>query len=407
MFCRSLLPVLLGLSCLLSFTMAESANGAGLCCFEFHKRPLPTANVVSVEETRFDCTLPGVMNSLWERFRIAHALNHMCNLSHERPVLQFLRFTNRPRRGFRDGLVPFLKPHLPGPSPVRRLHKHVFQRILSPCDESMQLRISSSWPADERKVCPSIKCFLLPAPRWGLPFFSDLHTEVSRSWAKPFLARAFSPKTAFYSNVMGLREHSYGAMPRFYYNKGIQDGMEWEQQVIKVKSFTTAQSANGAGLCCFEFHKRPIPSMNIAAVQETRFDCTLPGVILTTRKGHRICADPEVDWVTEVMKTIFYSVVCWGSSISTADRKGLDKLIRKASSVLGIFLDTVQEVGERRMVTKLSSLLQNASHPLYETVTSLSSSFSDRLLHPKCLKERYRRSLLPAAIRLYNQSCSQ
>ncbi|KAI5085856.1 gastrula zinc finger protein XlCGF28.1-like [Silurus meridionalis] len=108
-----------------------------------------------------------------------------------------------------------------------------------------------------------------------------------------------------------------------------------------------------------------------------------------------------------VASAIFYGVVCWGSSISTADRKRLDKLIRKASSVLGIPLDTVQEVGERRMVTKLSSLLENASHPLYETVTSLSSSFSNRLIHPKCLKERYRRSFLPAAIRLYNQSCSQ
>ncbi|KAI5098355.1 gastrula zinc finger protein XlCGF28.1-like [Silurus meridionalis] len=108
-----------------------------------------------------------------------------------------------------------------------------------------------------------------------------------------------------------------------------------------------------------------------------------------------------------VASAIFYGVVCWGSSISTADRKRLDKLIRKASSVLGIPLDTVQEVGERRMVAKLSSLLQNASHHLYETVTSLSSSFSDRLLHAKCLKERYRRSFLPAAIRLYNKSCSQ
>ncbi|KAI5086285.1 hypothetical protein C0J45_1049, partial [Silurus meridionalis] len=49
----------------------------------------------------------------------------------------------------------------------------------------------------------------------------------------------------------------------------------------------------------------------------------------------------------ELLKTFFDSVVvCWGSSISTAGRKRLDKLIRKASSVLGIPLDTVQEVGE-------------------------------------------------------------
>ncbi|KAK3527069.1 hypothetical protein QTP86_008800 [Hemibagrus guttatus] len=45
-----------------------------------------------------------------------------------------------------------------------------------------------------------------------------------------------------------------------------------------------------------------------------------------------------------VASAIFYGVVCWCSSISTADRKRLDKLIRKASSVLGMPLDTIQEI---------------------------------------------------------------
>ncbi|KAK3562875.1 hypothetical protein QTP86_011117 [Hemibagrus guttatus] len=100
-----------------------------------------------------------------------------------------------------------------------------------------------------------------------------------------------------------------------------------------------------------------------------------------------------------VASAIFYGVVCWCSSISTADKKRLDKLIRKASSVLGMPLDTIQEVGERRMVAKLSSLLENdPSHPLYDTVTSLSSSFSDRLLDPKSLKGRYRRGVFKSIL---------
>ena len=103
----------------------------------------------------------------------------------------------------------------------------------------------------------------------------------------------------------------------------------------------------------------------------------------------------------------FYGVVCWGSSISAVDRKRLDKLIKKASSVLGCPLDPVEVVGSRRMITKLSSMMVNESHPMQDTVTDLCSSISDRLLHPKCVKERYRRSFLPAAVRLYNQHCSQ
>ncbi|KAF7695156.1 hypothetical protein HF521_006879 [Silurus meridionalis] len=60
-----------------------------------------------------------------------------------------------------------------------------------------------------------------------------------------------------------------------------------------------------------------------------------------------------------VASAIFYGVVCWGSSISTADRKRLDKLIRKASSVLGIPLDTVREL---QMVQNAAArLLSNTS----------------------------------------------
>jgi len=99
-------------------------------------------------------------------------------------------------------------------------------------------------------------------------------------------------------------------------------------------------------------------------------------------------------------KPFFSGVVC--SSISTADRKRLDKLVRKASSVFGCPLDSVQVVGERRMITKLASVMDNVSHPMQDTISARSSSFSHRLLHPKCVKERCRRSFLPAAVRLLN-----
>ncbi|KAI5105020.1 hypothetical protein C0J45_4692 [Silurus meridionalis] len=58
-----------------------------------------------------------------------------------------------------------------------------------------------------------------------------------------------------------------------------------------------------------------------------------------------------------VASAIFYGVVCWGSSISTADRKRLDKLIRKASSVLGIPLDTVQEILNLKVSVRYCPLL--------------------------------------------------
>ncbi|KAI3370919.1 hypothetical protein L3Q82_007428 [Scortum barcoo] len=68
----------------------------------------------------------------------------------------------------------------------------------------------------------------------------------------------------------------------------------------------------------------------------------------------------------------------------------MDRLVRRASSVLGCPLDSVEVVGNGRMMAKLSSLLNNTSHPLQDTLTALGSSFSERLLHPRCVKESAR-----------------
>lgn len=107
-----------------------------------------------------------------------------------------------------------------------------------------------------------------------------------------------------------------------------------------------------------------------------------------------------------VASVIFYSTVCWSSSLSTAERKRLDKLIRKASSVLGCSLDPVQVVGDRTTLAKITSLLDSVSHPMHRNVAELHCSFNDRLLHPRCMKERFRRSFRPAAVILHDLNCS-
>ena len=103
-----------------------------------------------------------------------------------------------------------------------------------------------------------------------------------------------------------------------------------------------------------------------------------------------------------VASALFYAVVCWGAGSTERDRKRLNRLVRRASSVLDSSLDSLEEVSERRMLAKLASIMDNPSHPLHETVGELSSSFSSRLRLPPCKTERYRRSFVPTAIRLHN-----
>ncbi|KAL1269008.1 hypothetical protein QQF64_031297 [Cirrhinus molitorella] len=80
-------------------------------------------------------------------------------------------------------------------------------------------KLNIDWPAEQQDVRPKSKLderFLRTQSqlsRRGLPFFPDLHTEVSRSWEKPFSSRIFSPTVSTYSNVVGLSEKGYGAVP--------------------------------------------------------------------------------------------------------------------------------------------------------------------------------------------------
>ncbi len=48
-------------------------------------------------------------------------------------------------------------------------------------------------------------------PHRPLPFFQDLHQEVSRSWKQPFLVRI--TKAADFATVSKMAKHGYGAMP--------------------------------------------------------------------------------------------------------------------------------------------------------------------------------------------------
>ncbi|KAF5891021.1 C-C motif chemokine 3-like, partial [Clarias magur] len=60
--------------------------------------------------------------------------------------------------------------------------------------------------------------------------------------------------------------------------------------------------ANGASICCFEFHKRPFPAKNVVSYEKTQKHCTVPGIIFTTKKGFRFCGDPKTEWVQKIIK---------------------------------------------------------------------------------------------------------
>ncbi|NXM68423.1 CCL3 protein, partial [Serilophus lunatus] len=54
--------------------------------------------------------------------------------------------------------------------------------------------------------------------------------------------------------------------------------------------------------CCFSYHQHPIPLRLIHSIYTTSSSCTNPAVIMVTKKGKQLCADPQAPWVQERLK---------------------------------------------------------------------------------------------------------
>ena len=72
--------------------------------------------------------------------------------------------------------------------------------------------------------------------------------------------------------------------------------------------------------------------------------------------------------------------------------------------MVGMKLDSLVTVAEKRTLDKLLDILDDVNHPLHMAINNQMSLFSARLLLPKCRTNRLRNSFVPQAIRLYNSS---
>ena len=105
-----------------------------------------------------------------------------------------------------------------------------------------------------------------------------------------------------------------------------------------------------------------------------------------------------------VASAILFALVCWASRLRGADANRLNKLIRKANDIVGVELDSLTAVSDRRMLSKVRAILQYGSHPLHNALVEQRSTFSERLIAPTGTTECHKRSFLPVAIKLYSSS---
>ncbi|NWH69341.1 CCL3 protein, partial [Piaya cayana] len=54
--------------------------------------------------------------------------------------------------------------------------------------------------------------------------------------------------------------------------------------------------------CCFSYSQVPLPRRIIATAYITSSSCSLPAVVLVTKKNRLVCADPQAAWVQAHLK---------------------------------------------------------------------------------------------------------
>ncbi|NWW25906.1 CCL5 protein, partial [Falcunculus frontatus] len=78
---------------------------------------------------------------------------------------------------------------------------------------------------------------------------------------------------------------------------------EADLRISKRAAFSQMQETNHI-TCCFSYISHPLQRSTIRSAYMTDNSCPQPAVVLVTRKGRRVCANPEAHWVQKYLKDL-------------------------------------------------------------------------------------------------------
>jgi len=98
----------------------------------------------------------------------------------------------------------------------------------------------------------------------------------------------------------------------------------------------------------FRKHQKPVSirGTEVDIVEEYKYlDVHIDNKMDWTKNRGSVQERSESPVFSVVASVIFDAVVCWGSRVKAADANRINKLIRKAGSLLGVELESLVEVG--------------------------------------------------------------
>ncbi|XP_004688081.1 PREDICTED: C-C motif chemokine 26 [Condylura cristata] len=74
--------------------------------------------------------------------------------------------------------------------------------------------------------------------------------------------------------------------------------------VLSVHLGASTRGSEVAKFCCFQFSNRIIPWKKVQMYEFTKVSCSRKAVIFTTKRGLKVCAQPEEKWVQKYISLL-------------------------------------------------------------------------------------------------------
>ena len=114
----------------------------------------------------------------------------------------------------------------------------------------------------------------------------------------------------------------------------------------------------------------------------------------------------ELFYHTTVESIVTFNSLCFCGSLKEHDRPRLSRIMKTASKLIGAPVIDIQSHFEAKAVKQLRAIFADPSNPLNDELMAQTRDSSDRLLSVRARTNRFLKSFLPTAIRLFNAQLS-
>ncbi|XP_064007688.1 C-C motif chemokine 3-like 1 [Pogoniulus pusillus] len=65
---------------------------------------------------------------------------------------------------------------------------------------------------------------------------------------------------------------------------------------------SSSETTEVPSLCCFKYMQRRVPLRMVASAYRVSGTCSLPAIVLVTKRGAQVCTDPKAPWVQAYLR---------------------------------------------------------------------------------------------------------